>query len=210
LVACAGNALTFTASPTNGGSAPQYQWLANGAPAGNGPTFSSSTLSNGDQISCVLTSNAACANPLQANSNALQVSILPPVTPSVSISATSNSICSGQSVTLNANVVNGGTATQYLWTQNGIAVGTNSPSTRSKRGAVVSGRPVRCRLRMLNDGYGAARHAPRGARRRRVSRPYECIGTRSPYECIGRPAGAKVCRGKLSVGLLWPPPPGWW
>ena len=128
LVACAGSSITFIATSTNGGTAPQYQWLANGTAVGSGTTFSSSALSNGALITCVLTSNAACAVAPQATSNTLQVSILPAVTPSVSISATNNTICSGQSVTLNANVVNGGTATQYFWTQNGVAVGNNTPT----------------------------------------------------------------------------------
>ncbi len=67
---CPGTAVTFTATPVNGGSAPVYQWQVNGINWGtNSAFFSSSVLNNGDQVSCIITSNAACATPRNATSN---------------------------------------------------------------------------------------------------------------------------------------------
>jgi hypothetical protein len=57
---CAGVNVTFTATPTNGGSTPAYQWKVNGSNVGTGSTYSNSTLENGDIVSVVLTSNASC------------------------------------------------------------------------------------------------------------------------------------------------------
>lgn len=58
---CKNDEITFTASPTNGGSNPSYQWKLNGNDVGsNSPTYSNSTLNDGDIISVVLTSDLTC------------------------------------------------------------------------------------------------------------------------------------------------------
>jgi gliding motility-associated-like protein len=49
-------------------------------------------------------------------------------TPSVNISASSNTICSGSTVNFNATAVNGGSFPSYIWQKNGLNVGNNSPS----------------------------------------------------------------------------------
>ena len=74
--ACVGSPLTFTATRKNGGSSPIYQWKVNSNNVGtNTTTFSSSTLKNSDVVSCMLISNAICANPLTATSNSIVISV---------------------------------------------------------------------------------------------------------------------------------------
>lgn len=69
---CVGTSVTFTSSPTNGGASPSYQWKKNGVNVGtNSTTYSISSLSNNDVVSCVMTSNASCANPTTATSNSI-------------------------------------------------------------------------------------------------------------------------------------------
>ena len=59
---CAGTPVTFTASPTNGGTTPVYQWKKNGINVGaNQTTYTDATLNNNDIITCVMTSNFSCA-----------------------------------------------------------------------------------------------------------------------------------------------------
>ncbi|NLL27641.1 MAG: hypothetical protein GX259_02500 [Bacteroidales bacterium] len=52
---CEGELVTFTATPTNGGTSPTYQWYVNGSLAGSDSSvFASTAIANNDKISCVL------------------------------------------------------------------------------------------------------------------------------------------------------------
>lgn len=123
---CSGQSITFTASGTNGGANPQYQWLVNGAvQAGQtNLTFTTSTLTNGQSVTVRLTSNANCANPASVTSVGQTISVTPssPAQVAVTSSATGNTICAGQSVTFEANPINGGTSPTYQWILNGVDV----------------------------------------------------------------------------------------
>lgn len=124
---CAGTPVTFTATSTNEGSAPSYQWKVNGSNQGtNSPTFTTSSLTNGQTVSVVLTSNATCASPLIATSNTLNMTVNPSVTSSVQITASATSICAGANVTFTASPTNGGATPSYQWKVNGNNTGTNS------------------------------------------------------------------------------------
>ena len=92
---CSGTSVTFTATPTNGGAGPSYQWKLNGTNVGtNSTTYTNSGLTNGDIVSCVMTSNAACASPTTATSNSVTMVV---TNTSVGGTATSDqTIYSGQ------------------------------------------------------------------------------------------------------------------
>ncbi|MGN6267216.1 MAG: hypothetical protein ACTHM5_16165 [Ginsengibacter sp.] len=208
---CAGPSVTFTATPTNGGSLPSYQWKLNGLNVGtNSNSYSATGLTDGNVVSVVMTSNATCAtgnpatNSITVNENPTAnaggalpaicqgassaqmggsvgggatggtwsggagtwtnannpatatykasatesgtitltltttggscgtttaiktITVNPTLVPSVSITSTSTSICSGTSVTFTATPTNGGSAPTYQWKVNGSNVGTNS------------------------------------------------------------------------------------
>jgi hypothetical protein len=124
---CSGSTVVFTSTITNGGSAPHYQWLVDGSNAGRDTSvFSSSTLTNGAVVSCVLTSSAACASPATGTSSNVVITVLPTVVPVVSIAASQNNICSGTAITFTASPTNGGTTPHYQWLLNGANVGTDS------------------------------------------------------------------------------------
>jgi hypothetical protein len=140
---CAGTNVTFTAVPVNGGTTPVYQWQVNNLNAGsNSATFSSSTLNNGDQVKCLMTSNAACALGSPATSNVVTMTVNPLLPVSVNVTATSTVICPGTSITFTATPTNGGTTPSYQWQLNGANVGSNS-STYSNA-ALVNGDAVKC------------------------------------------------------------------
>ncbi len=140
---CAGTTLTFTASPTNGGTTPSYQWKINGSNAGtNSATFTTSSLANGQVVTCVMTSNASCPTTPTATSNGLTLTINPVINPTVSITQTvgTNPMCTGETATYTASVSNG-SGTSYFWKVNGTSVGTNSPtytSTTLSNGEIVT------------------------------------------------------------------------
>jgi len=140
---CAGNSVTFTATPTNGGSSPSYQWKVNGGNVGtNSPGYSYIPI-NGDIVKCVLTSNVQCPSGNPATSNSITMTVNPNLTVSISITASANPFCSGSSVTFTATPTNGGTSPQYQWKVNGGNVGTNSPTYNYNP---VNGDQVTCTL----------------------------------------------------------------
>jgi hypothetical protein len=144
---CAGSPITFTANAINGGSQPAYQWKLNGI-AINGATsntYTSSTIVNGDVISCSLNSNAICATTSTAVSNGIAISVKSPVTPTVSISSNpSGAICKGATVIFTAVSASGGTNPSYQWKLNGIVTGTAAATYESS--VLKDGDSVMCLL----------------------------------------------------------------
>ncbi len=139
---CPGMSVTFTANPVNGGNAPIYQWKVNNSNTGsNSSTFTSSTLKNGDIITCLLTSSHSCASGNPATSNSIPMTVSSSLPFVVTITASpSGEICSGNSVTFSENHSNGGASPSYQWKINNSNAGTNSPTFTSstlKNGDVV-------------------------------------------------------------------------
>ena len=126
---CAGTSVTFTATPTNPGSTPLYQWKVNGVTAGtNSQTFIYTPV-NGDQVNCILTSSlTVCISNNPATSNTITMVVNPNLPVSVSVSPSANPVCAGTSVTFTATPTHGGITPVYLWKVNGTVVGSNNPT----------------------------------------------------------------------------------
>ena len=123
---CSGTEVTYTASATNGGSAPAYQWKLNSAAAGGGTSYSAYPAS-GDTVGVILTSNEACTMPDTAIAY-IAPDVLPSLIPIDSIGAIPGfSIGRGETDTLIAFVTGGGTSYLYQWVVNSTIVpGANS------------------------------------------------------------------------------------
>jgi hypothetical protein len=146
-ICAGGTSVTFTATPTNGGSSPGYQWKKNGVDiiGATGVGYTTTTLANNDAISVVLTSNASCAIPSTASSNVINMTVNPLITPTVSINNnTGNTICAGGTVIFTANITNGGTSQAYQWKRNGINVGANSSTFTTN--SLNNGDIITCQL----------------------------------------------------------------
>jgi hypothetical protein len=130
---CAGVSVTFTATPSNGGTLPTYQWKKGGTPiaAETNATYTTTTLANGDVISVDMVSNSGCASPTGASSPSITMTVNPNVVPSVTVLADKTTICPGDAVKFTATPVNGGTPT-YQWrdaSNTPIAGATNATYT---------------------------------------------------------------------------------
>jgi uncharacterized protein (TIGR02145 family) len=124
---CSGLPVTITAHPVNGGSSPSFLWKVNGATAGsNNPVFIF-VPSNGDLVSCAMTSSETCTTNNPVNSDSLLMVIDSNLTVICSISASANPVCAGTSVTFTATPTHGGLTPSYLWKVNGSSAGTNNP-----------------------------------------------------------------------------------
>ena len=128
---CSGTNVTFTASANNtGGGTITYTFRRNNVVVQTGlsNTFTTSTISNGNSFSCSISvTGSSCGNPT-ANSNAIQMNVIPTVTPVVNLSVSpSSTFCSGSVLTFVANPTNGGISPMYDFRVNGISVqNTNS------------------------------------------------------------------------------------
>ncbi|HEX7846613.1 MAG TPA: choice-of-anchor tandem repeat GloVer-containing protein, partial [Chitinophagaceae bacterium] len=141
---CAGQPITFTASPTNEGSNPSYQWKVNGNNVGtNSATYTSNSLTNGQVVSCVMTSSLACASPATASSNSVSMTISPVVVPSISISQT---FCDGNTVGFTTSTANGGSNPSYLWSFTGAGTATNFTGTGFTLSNAANGAQVQCSI----------------------------------------------------------------
>lgn len=124
-IICAGDNVTLTPNPTNGGPSPAYQWYVNGIQVATGPTYSSSTFNDLDEVWVVMTSSSPCASPPTATSPTVTIYHASSASPSVTITANpGTTICVGDNVTFTANPVNGGASPTYQWFVNGNLVGT--------------------------------------------------------------------------------------
>ena len=123
---CPGQTVTFTATPIYGGTTPSYQWFVNSNPVGTNSNTYSYIPSNGDLVSCTLTSSEICTTNNPASSLMYPVSVSLGVPVSITITASANPFCPGSPVTFTATPNNGGSSPTYQWKVNGINVGVNS------------------------------------------------------------------------------------
>jgi hypothetical protein len=125
---CKGKSVTFSAAVIHGGDSPVYQWKLNGTNVGgSSSTYTTSTLTNGDQVTLDVTSSSDCVAEKNTTSNTLIIAVTEVTLPYVTIaSPTGNYACQGYSIVFNATTLNIGESPSYQWFLNGEKVGTDS------------------------------------------------------------------------------------
>ena len=133
---CSGTSVTFTATPTNGGSTPSYQWKVNGSNVGtNSATYTSTTLANGNTVTVEMTSNASpCLTGSPATSNTVTMTVN--ASPSASIVSNNGpSICSGSDAVFTIS----GAATDVITYNLNGGSNTTATLTGSSMNIIVNG-----------------------------------------------------------------------
>lgn len=144
---CVGATVLFKSTLINGGVSPKYQWVKNSVLilGATDSILSSNTFSNNDTISCRVISKKVCLIDSFAFSNKIKLTELSKIAPSISVSTLKDTICIGNSITLNSNIINGGLTPQYQWYKNGILIsGANSANFSSS--IISSGDIFTCKL----------------------------------------------------------------
>lgn len=114
---CSGALHTFSIKPVNG--ATSYSWtLPNGwSGTTSGTSIQAFAGTTSGRVS--VTAYVACATSPVSDTAVL---VIPSVTPTVSISAPTTTICQGTPVTFTATSAFGGTAPAFQWKKNGVAI----------------------------------------------------------------------------------------
>lgn len=79
---CLGDQVTFTALPNNANGILNYEWYVNAQYVGMGVSYSANTINDNDVIYCKMADNASCAGTFVDQSNDIQMTVLPWMTPS--------------------------------------------------------------------------------------------------------------------------------
>ena len=141
---CQSAKTTFTAIPTNGGTAPSYQWKKNGLNVGtNNATYTDSLLVSGDIVTVVLTSSIPCVTTASATAAGTTVTVFPNVMPGININVAQGLVlCDGAPNTFISNISDGGATPGYQWYLNGNTIaganGANYTGQNFTNGDVIS------------------------------------------------------------------------
>lgn len=124
-VICAGDETVFGAVPINGGDNPSYQWLVNNNPVGaDSNAFASSSLSDGDVITCIMTTSYPCPSTPSITSTPIIITVNPlPV-----VACTATKLYLGANTEFSGTVAVGTPPFTYDWDfgDGGIDTGTTA------------------------------------------------------------------------------------
>jgi hypothetical protein len=132
---CPSEEVIFTATASNGGSAPTYQWKLNGSNvSGSGSTYTNAALVNSDVVTVVMTANNSCQSASTTTSNAITTVVN--ATPAA-LSVTGSTYCSYSNGVVNTTLgsvtsTSSASGVGYtLYNVNGDAVSASVPGTGS-------------------------------------------------------------------------------
>jgi gliding motility-associated-like protein len=110
----------------------------------NNPTLQNPTATVSTTTRFYVTITYSPAFPNCTATDSVLLTLIPSVTPSITITTTSNNICKGNPATFTAAILNGGPNPVYQWLKNGNPVGTNSNTYTDP--ALNNGDIIKCRL----------------------------------------------------------------
>jgi hypothetical protein len=112
---CTGTAVTYTATPVNGGSSPSYQWYKGATPVGTNSYTYTYNPANNDVITVRLTSSETCKTGSPATSNPITMTVYSSSPNQPGSISGSSYVCEGQS-TVDYSINDVTNAQYYEWT----------------------------------------------------------------------------------------------
>jgi PKD repeat protein len=113
-----GTEVTFTATPSHGGTTPSYQWKVNGNNAGTNSSTYAYIPADGDAVTCILTSGETCVtgNPATSNTITMAVNSVP-----ANLSVTDVTVTGSQCFDATDSITVAGGGTTFTVNYGGIA-----------------------------------------------------------------------------------------
>ncbi|WP_170111412.1 HYR domain-containing protein, partial [Mangrovibacterium marinum] len=148
---CSGSSVTFTATPTNGGLIPTYQWYVDGSPVGTNSSTYTYTPSDDDVVTVDLTASSEICTLDEEATDSYTIQVDPLPTASAGGSA---AICEDDIYTLSSGEA---TATNYStisWTENGagnITADVNTLTPTYTAAAADAGKTVTLTMTVTGD-----------------------------------------------------------
>ena len=185
---CYKNSFVFTATVSNGGPSPVYQWQVNSTNAGtNSSVFTTTSMQEGDVIRCIVTAIVG-GSTTTITSNSITMTKSAEITPEVVVTASATSICAGAPVTFTAQNKSGNPGPSWQWTVNGVPVGTNDPVYTTN--TLTNGAVVVCRMTVPHCRTGSTKDD---------SDPITITIKQATPSITIHAASASVCRGMPAV-----------
>ncbi len=193
---CPNIPISFTATSTNGGSTPYYQWQKNGVNTSVGISYTPPNPADGDIITCIVTSNALCLSTTTDTSNSITISLVSVTTPGVSIAITAgtNPSCHDSASTFAATPTNAGTNPIYQWFLNGFPINGAQNATYTPS-LMTEGDNISCQV--TSDGS-----CPQTVTSNNITL------TVTPTATIAFVADIDVCAGTIPETVFSSTPPG--
>lgn len=118
---CSGGSAFFTATFSNGGTSPVFEWTINGTVISGATkdTVTITNVQNNDLIACKMTSSSPCVTSTSATSNQYTISTITNLIPTIALSMVSDTVCTGSVLIINTSITNGGASPSYQWYLNG-------------------------------------------------------------------------------------------
>ncbi len=147
---CSGSTVTFTAAAGNSfGGTVAYTFKVNGSnvQSGNSATYSASSFSNGDIVTCDVVLTGGTCGGSSASSNSIILPVTSTLTPSVTLAVTPGAtLCPGATATFTASSSNvSGGSVSYNFKINGVSAQTGS-SNSFIRNNLSNGDVVSCTI----------------------------------------------------------------
>ncbi|TAH38405.1 MAG: hypothetical protein EYC69_14720 [Bacteroidetes bacterium] len=133
LSVCTGDQVTYTATPTNGGTTPLYEFFVNNVSTGAASASNTYAFNPIDQdaVHVFMTSDITCTSGNPASSDTLVVSVSGAVAAGVTVTPSANNLCGTASVTFTAVATAGGGAPNFDFYVNSVSVQNGLSNTYS-------------------------------------------------------------------------------